>query len=52
LENGNPAAGLVGAFGDGAGKWRITVSADANVVVMSLLDTPGGFLTNQSRVLP
>jgi hypothetical protein len=52
LENGNAGAGLTGALGDGTGKWRLSVSADADLAVMSLLDTPGGFLTNQSRVLP
>ena len=52
LENGNVGAGLLGALGDGAGKWRLTISSDEDLAVMSLLDTPGGFLTNQSRVLP
>lgn len=52
LEDGNAAAGLVGALGNGAGKWRLTVASDQDVVVMSLLETAGGFLTNQSRVIP
>ncbi len=52
LENGNVGAGLLGALGDGAGKWRLSVSADVDLAVMSLLDTPGGFLTNLSRVVP
>lgn len=52
LENGNVGAGLTGALGNGTGKWRLTIASDADVVAMSLLETPGGFLTNQSRVIP
>ena len=41
--------GLTGALGDGAGKWRLRVSADRPIRVMSLLlDTGGGHLTNLS----
>jgi hypothetical protein len=50
LENGNVGAGLLGALGDGTGKWRLSISSDVELAVMSLLDTPTGFLTNQSRV--
>ena len=39
---------LVGALGDGAGKWRLVVSSDPPVVVMSLLANPTGHLTNLS----
>ena len=35
LENGG--SGFTGRLGDGAGKWRLTVTADRPVVVMSLL---------------
>lgn len=52
LENGNAGANLLGALGNGTGKWRLTVASDADVMAMSLLETPGGFLTNQSRVIP
>jgi hypothetical protein len=52
LENGNAGAGLNGALGNGEGKWRLTISSNVDVVVMSLLETPNGFLTNQSRVIP
>lgn len=46
LENG--AAGLWGRLGDGKGKWRLTVTADQPVRVMSLLQSPTGNLTNLS----
>ena len=46
LESGGAA--FEGAFGDGDGKWRLTVSADAPITVMSLLQSPTGHLTNLS----
>ena len=49
LENG--AAGLWGRLGDGKGKWRLTVTADQPVRVMSLLQSPTGNLTNLSSSL-
>ncbi len=39
---------LDGALGDGAGKWRLTVSADAAIQAMSLLASPTGHLANLS----
>lgn len=45
LETGE---GLDGALGDGAGKWQLVVEADQPVVVMSLLESPTGHLTNLS----
>ena len=51
LENGNSSIGLVGALGDGAGKWRLQVSSDIQIDVMNLLETPTGFLTNLSRAI-
>jgi hypothetical protein len=50
LENGNVGAELFGSLGNGVGKWRLSISSDVELAVMSLLDTPTGFLTNQSRV--
>ena len=41
--------GIRGRFGDGAGKWRLTVSADQPIQVMSLMQSPTGHLTNLSR---
>ncbi len=49
LENGNSELGLVGALGDGTGKWRLTVTSDVPVEVQGTLDTPAGFITNLSR---
>ena len=45
LESGE---GLNGALGDGAGKWRLVVSAERPLEVMSLLTSPTGHLTNVS----
>ena len=47
LEAGD-ARGLAGGLGDGTGKWRLRVSADQPIGVMSLLSSPGGDLTNVS----
>ena len=41
-------AGVTGALGDGAGKWRLRVSSNRPIVVMSLLESPTGHLTNLS----
>ena len=46
LESGSAATD--GALGDGAGKWRFTVSSDNPITVTSLLRSPGGRLTNLS----
>ncbi|MCY4601888.1 MAG: hypothetical protein OXF27_18440, partial [Acidobacteria bacterium] len=46
LESGS--AGLDGALGDGAGKWRLVVGADRPIHVMSLLSSPTRHLTNLS----
>lgn len=46
LETGG--AGIDGRLGDGAGKWQLFVSAGNPIVVMSLLASPTGNLTNLS----
>ena len=46
LENGD--SGLQGALGDGKGKWRLLVNSEQPVVVMNLLESPTGHLTNLS----
>ena len=46
LENGGD--GLKGALGDGAGKWRLRVASATPLLVMSLLSSPTGHLTNLS----
>ena len=45
LESG---ADLSGSLGDGAGKWRLVVSADAEIHVMNLMSSPTDHLTNLS----
>ena len=48
-----PAAGcgsLTGALGDGAGKWRLMVTSNQPLAVMSLLGSAAGRLTNLSSV--
>ena len=45
LESGE---GVSGALGTGSGKWRLVVSADRPIEVMSLLSSPTGHLTNLS----
>ena len=47
LESGEDE-GLRGALGDGTGRWRLLVSADAAIEVMSLLADPSGHLANLS----
>ena len=49
LKSGNPSKGLSGGFGDGTGRWRLTVSADQPLQVMSLMQSATGHLTNLSR---
>ena len=38
-----------GRFGDGTGRWRLTVSADQAIEVMSLMQSATGHLVNLSR---
>ena len=40
--------GFQGRLGDGAGKWRLWVESEEPLVVMSLLSSPTGHLTNLS----
>ena len=47
LETGG-GEGLIGALGDGKGKWELTVEADRPIHVMSLMRSPTGHLTNLS----
>ena len=47
LESGG-AAGLDGALGDGAGKWRLAVRSGQPIMVLNLLSGPTGYLTNLS----
>ena len=40
--------GLAGTLGDGVGKWRLAVASEQPIIVMSLLSSPTGHLTNLS----
>ncbi len=42
------ARGSIGRFGDGIGKWRLSVSSEQPIEAMSLLESPTGNLTNLS----
>ena len=46
LEQGGE--GLDGTLGDGEGKWRLTISFDNPLTVMSLMESPAGHLSNLS----
>jgi len=46
LEGGSP--GLSGRLGDGAGKWRLEVRSEADLIVMNLLSSLDGHLANLS----
>ncbi len=48
LESGDAEAIVSGALGDGAGGWRLTLDADAEVAAASLLAGPGGHLADVS----
>ena len=50
LENGG--AGVIGSLGDGQGKWRLFVEAGHRIIVVSLLDSVTGDLTNLSLAGP
>jgi hypothetical protein len=49
LEQGNTDKGLVGALGDGEGKWRLHIDANIPILAIHLLRSPNGFITNLSR---
>ncbi len=48
LESGDTS--LSGSLGDGAGKWRLEVESEQDIVAMSLLESPTFHLTNLSTV--
>ena len=39
---------LEGSLGEGTGKWQLILTADAPVIVMSLLESPTGHFSNLS----
>ena len=48
LESGGES--ITGRFGDGSGKWRLTVSSNVDIQIMNMLATPTGHLANLSTV--
>lgn len=48
LESGSDA--FEGSLGDGAGKWRLLIEADAPIRVMNLVTSPTGHLTSLATV--
>ena len=44
--------GLTGAIGQGDGKWRLIVSANQQVAMVNLMESPAGLLTNLSSLPP
>ena len=47
LESG---AGVNGALGHGAGRWRLVLESDGALVVLNLVESPTGYLANLSAV--
>ena len=54
LESGRWESGTdaSGRLGDGKGKWRLAVTSDKSIQVMSLLSSPTGHLVNLSTAAP
>ena len=52
LESGSGPGVVAGALGDGAGKWRLSVTASGPVRAMSLFAGPTGTMTNLSTAPP
>ena len=52
LEQGNRAKGLSGGVGAGEGDWRLELTSDLDIDVLSYIRAPGGFLTSMHDVLP
>ena len=48
LENGNVEKGLTGQLGNGAGKWRLTISSSEPSTVINILESAGGYISNLS----
>ena len=52
LEQGNVGKGLTGSTGAGEGDWRLTLSSDSDIEVLSYIRTTDGFLTAMHDVAP
>ena len=52
LENGNAEKGLSGAVGPGEGAWRLRLSSELDIEVLSYVRTSDGFLTSMHDTAP
>ena len=52
LEGGNTGKGLTGSTGAGEGDWRLTLTSDLDVEVLSYIRTTDGFLTAMHDLAP
>ncbi len=52
LETGNAAKGLSGSTGAGQGDWRLELTSDLDIEVLSYIRTTDGFLTSMHDVAP
>ena len=52
LEQGNPGKGLSGGTGAGEGDWRLELTSDLEIEVLSYIRTGDGFLTAMHDVAP
>ena len=52
LESGNAAKGLSGAVGPGQGAWRLELSSELDIAVLSYVRTSDGFVTAMHDVAP
>ena len=52
LEQGRREGGLSGAVGAGEGAWRLSLSSELDIDVLSYIRTPDGFLTSMHDVVP
>ena len=51
VENGNPEKGLSGQSGAGTGNWRLVLTSELDIEVLSYIRTPDGFLTAMHDVV-
>lgn len=50
IEQGNTTLGLSGALGKGFGKWKLVITSTQNASVQSIMELPGGYISNISSL--
>jgi len=50
IEQGNKTLGLIGALGAGVGKWKLVITSTQNASVQSIMELPGGYISNISSL--